>query len=65
MAFRNFKQIIPIFRNTYLSPQINLLHTSSKVLDASKVPPALWRLGRLNHVAIATNDLEGSTSLYR
>lgn len=30
-----------------------------------KVPPALWKLGRLNHVAIATPDLEKSTALYR
>lgn len=25
----------------------------------------LWRLGRLNHVAIATNDLDKATALYR
>ena len=31
----------------------------------SKIPPALWKLGRLNHVAIATPDLEKSTALYR
>ncbi|KAG0722401.1 Methylmalonyl-CoA epimerase, mitochondrial [Chionoecetes opilio] len=31
----------------------------------SKVPPALWKLGNLNHVAIATPDLEKSTALYR
>lgn len=31
----------------------------------TEVPPALWKLGRLNHVAIATPDLEKSTALYR
>lgn len=31
----------------------------------SKVPAALWKLGSLNHVAIATPDLEKSTALYR
>merc|ERR1711915_698138 len=31
----------------------------------SAVPGALWKLGRLNHVAIATPDLEKSTALYR
>lgn len=31
----------------------------------SKVPSTLWKLGRLNHVAIATPDLEKSTALYR
>lgn len=31
----------------------------------TKVPAALWKLGNLNHVAIATPDLEKSTALYR
>lgn len=29
------------------------------------VPGSLWKLGRLNHVAIATPDLQGSAALYR
>ncbi|KAF0303170.1 Methylmalonyl-CoA epimerase, mitochondrial [Amphibalanus amphitrite] len=29
------------------------------------VPKALWKLGRLNHVAIATPDLKKSTALFR
>ena len=30
-----------------------------------KIPKYLWRLGKLNHVAIATSNLEKTTSLYR
>jgi len=29
------------------------------------VPRSLWKLGRLNHVAIAVPDLEKATALYR
>ncbi|XP_037069134.1 methylmalonyl-CoA epimerase, mitochondrial-like [Pollicipes pollicipes] len=29
------------------------------------VPKMLWKLGRLNHIAIATPDLKKSTALYR
>lgn len=29
------------------------------------VPQALWKLGRLNHIAIATPDLAKSASLYK
>ncbi|XP_044294968.1 methylmalonyl-CoA epimerase, mitochondrial isoform X2 [Varanus komodoensis] len=32
---------------------------------AQKTPPSLWKLGRLNHVAIAVPDLEKATALYR
>jgi len=32
---------------------------------SGSVPPALWKLGRLNHVAIATPDLAAATALYR
>jgi len=28
-------------------------------------PPALWSLGRLNHVAIAVPDLQAATAMYR
>lgn len=37
----------------------------SAPLHQAAVPSALWKLGRLNHVAIATPDLEKSTALYR
>jgi len=32
---------------------------------APSVPSAVWSLGRLNHVAVATPDLQKSVSLYR
>merc|ERR1712037_240682 len=32
---------------------------------STQVPSSLWKLGRLNHVAIATPDLLKSVSLYR
>ena len=41
------------------------IFTSQQYLCSSKIPESLWKLGRLNHIAIATNDLEKSTSLYR
>lgn len=45
---------------------IRCLSHSVTVCQASpKVPQALWKLGKLNHVAIATPDLEKSTALYR
>lgn len=42
-----------------------LIHSASACQVPAKVPPALWKLGRLNHVAIATPDLKKSTALYR
>lgn len=41
---------------------VNLLRRS---FCSGKVPEALWKLGRLNHIAIATPDLEKSSSLYK
>ncbi|XP_022520894.2 methylmalonyl-CoA epimerase, mitochondrial [Astyanax mexicanus] len=38
---------------------------SSSLSVRQSVPPALWKLGRLNHVAIAVPDLEKATALYR
>ena len=32
---------------------------------SKSVPDALWKLGRLNHIAIATPDLSKSASLYK
>ncbi|XP_032089232.1 methylmalonyl-CoA epimerase, mitochondrial [Thamnophis elegans] len=44
------------------------LHWSSPTVRWSSdrvIPQALWKLGRLNHVAIAVPDLEKATALYR
>ncbi|KAK2819720.1 hypothetical protein Q7C36_021366 [Tachysurus vachellii] len=38
---------------------------SSSFPVSQSVPPSLWNLGRLNHVAIAVPDLEKATALYR
>ncbi|KAF5895630.1 methylmalonyl-CoA epimerase, mitochondrial, partial [Clarias magur] len=38
---------------------------SSSLPVNQSVPPSLWKLGRLNHVAIAVPDLEKATALYR
>lgn len=37
----------------------------SRSFSAASVPEALWKLGRLNHIAIATPDLAKSASLYK
>lgn len=42
-----------------------LSHSARVYQSAPQVPPALWKLGRLNHVAIATPDLQATTALYR
>ncbi|XP_072527650.1 methylmalonyl-CoA epimerase, mitochondrial [Salminus brasiliensis] len=38
---------------------------SSSLSMRQDIPPALWKLGRLNHVAIAVPDLQKATALYR
>ncbi|XP_034047924.1 methylmalonyl-CoA epimerase, mitochondrial [Thalassophryne amazonica] len=38
---------------------------STTAATQQRVPQSLWKLGRLNHVAIAVPDLEKATSLYR
>ena len=38
---------------------------SGQAKMSTQVPSSLWKLGRLNHVAIATPDLLKSVSLYR
>jgi len=38
---------------------------SSRSNMSTQVPNSLWKLGRLNHVAIATPDLTKSVTLYR
>ncbi|XP_006628789.2 methylmalonyl-CoA epimerase, mitochondrial [Lepisosteus oculatus] len=45
---------VPIFRRLSVSKPV-----------AQGVPGPIWKLGRLNHVAIAVPDLEKATSLYR
>ncbi|KAM7406037.1 hypothetical protein PAMP_000441 [Pampus punctatissimus] len=39
-------------------------HSTTAVLRQG-VPGSLWKLGRLNHIAIAVPDIEKATSLYR
>uniref|UniRef100_UPI003AB024F7 methylmalonyl-CoA epimerase, mitochondrial isoform X2 n=1 Tax=Centroberyx gerrardi TaxID=166262 RepID=UPI003AB024F7 len=39
-------------------------HSTTAALHQG-VPASLWKLGRLNHVAIAVPDMEKATSLYR
>ena len=43
----------------------SLLSLSGQATMSTQVPSSLWKLGRLNHVAIATPDLLKSVSLYR
>ncbi|KAJ8249176.1 hypothetical protein GJAV_G00231990 [Gymnothorax javanicus] len=40
------------------------MYSTSQVLSQN-VPETVWKLGRLNHVAIAVPDLEKATALYR
>lgn len=49
----------------YKSFNTRSLVQSASLCHQATVPPVLWKLGRLNHVAIATPDLEKSTALYR
>ena len=49
--------------NTQIHPRVQYLSTT---LPLSQAPPLKdWRLGRLNHIAIAVPDLERATQLYR
>jgi len=60
--------IIPAFcRMSRISGHLyrSVCHSAVLHQDPAKVPAALWKLGSLNHVAIATPDLEKSTALYR
>lgn len=41
------------------------IRTSATISSTEKVPHSLWKLGRLNHVAIAVPDLEKARSLYK
>lgn len=36
-----------------------------RLYSSKTVPEALWKLGRLNHIAIATPDLAKAASLYK
>ncbi|KAI2662658.1 Methylmalonyl-CoA epimerase, mitochondrial [Labeo rohita] len=44
-------------------PSVRALSLTAPVSQG--VPQSLWKLGRLNHVAIAVPDLEKATALYR
>ena len=59
MASRIFQNFLKINRKTTLMATANVRNQSTKV------PENLWKLGRLNHVAIATPDLPKSVSLYK
>ncbi|KAL7833442.1 hypothetical protein AOLI_G00284020 [Acnodon oligacanthus] len=45
------------------SPAVRMFSSSSP--PSHGVPTVLWKLGRLNHVAIAVPDLQKATALYR
>ncbi|XP_036440302.1 methylmalonyl-CoA epimerase, mitochondrial [Colossoma macropomum] len=47
----------------HCSPAVRMFSSSSPLIQG--VPAALWKLGRLNHVAIAVPDLQKATALYR
>ncbi|XP_026863220.1 methylmalonyl-CoA epimerase, mitochondrial [Electrophorus electricus] len=50
----------------YSSHSFLAVRTFSSCLPIRQgVPPTLWKLGRLNHVAVAVPDLEKATALYR
>ena len=59
MASRIFQTFLKFNRTTTLMATANVRNQSTKV------PENLWKLGRLNHVAIATPDLPKSISLYK
>ncbi|XP_059714168.1 methylmalonyl-CoA epimerase, mitochondrial isoform X3 [Haemorhous mexicanus] len=46
------------------APTVQTLSSSSKSFSQN-IPSCLWKLGRLNHVAIAVPDLEKAQSLYK
>ncbi|XP_023143388.1 methylmalonyl-CoA epimerase, mitochondrial [Amphiprion ocellaris] len=46
--------------------RVALLRAHSKTAPLHQgVPASLWKLGRLNHIAIAVPDMEKATALYR
>ncbi|XP_061451479.1 methylmalonyl-CoA epimerase, mitochondrial isoform X2 [Rhineura floridana] len=54
--------LLCVLQNTAAVPVRTLSRSASLV---QKTPRSLWKLGRLNHVAIAVPSLEEATSLYR
>ena len=59
MASKIFQNFLKFNRKTTLMATANVRNQSTKV------PENLWKLGKLNHVAIATPDLPKSVSLYK
>uniref|UniRef100_A0A3P8YQM5 Methylmalonyl-CoA epimerase, mitochondrial n=1 Tax=Esox lucius TaxID=8010 RepID=A0A3P8YQM5_ESOLU len=47
----------------YISPMLRTLSTSPS--HCKSIPGSVWKLGRLNHIAIAVPDMEKATALYR
>merc|ERR1711915_40147 len=67
-TMRSLRPITHIVSRVLGTGRLNCQHLSNSAVTRqvdTKIPPALWKLGNLNHVAIATPDLEKSTSLYR
>ena len=54
-----------IARSLFRSPMTILACQKATMTSSKVVPSNLWSLGKLNHVAIATPDLQQSVSLYR
>ncbi len=57
------------YREWFISPQPQLCRSTSRrqlsATPSQATPLKSWKLGRLNHVAIAVPDLEAATHLYR
>jgi methylmalonyl-CoA/ethylmalonyl-CoA epimerase len=68
MAFKFLaSRLLPVGEQTIL-PLLGCraLHTTSAVPAADKsVPNKLWKIGKLNHVAIAVPDIDKAAALYR
>ncbi|XP_014030949.1 methylmalonyl-CoA epimerase, mitochondrial isoform X1 [Salmo salar] len=45
------------------SPMLRTISTSTLLCQG--IPGSVWKLGRLNHIAIAVPDMEKATALYR
>ena len=59
------KNLKNMLLRTLFRRSTSLLSLSGQATMSTQVPSSLWKLGRLNHVAIATPDLLKSVSLYR
>lgn len=46
-------------------PLLRSLSTTTPLPQGIPIPGSLWKLGKLNHIAIAVPDMEKATALYR